>query len=54
LNLNLAIGHLFHHDGVAEVAGPALDLDALLEELLEGVDIEDLVASRLRGVDDEL
>jgi len=53
-DLNLAIGHLLHHNNVAEVAGPAIDLDALLEKLFEGVDIENLVACGLRGIDDEL
>ena len=32
----------------------ALDLDAVVEELLEGGDIGDLVAGGLRSVDDEL
>jgi large subunit ribosomal protein L22e len=33
------------------VTDTALDLDAVVEELLEGRDIEDLVASGLRSVD---
>lgn len=40
--------------GVAEVADAAIDLDALLEELGEGGDVEDLVAGGLGSVDDEL
>jgi hypothetical protein len=53
-NLNLAIAGLRDLDGLAEVAGAALNLDLLVEELLEGRDVEDLVASGLRSVDDEL
>lgn len=53
-NLNLAIAGLRDLDGLAEVAGAALDLDALVEELLESRDVEDLVAGGLRSVDDEL
>ena len=37
-----------------EVAGLALDLDALVEVLLEGGDVEDLVVDGGRAVDDEL
>lgn len=53
-DLDLAIALLGDGDGVAQVVGAALDLDALLEELLEGGDVEDLVARGLRSVDDEL
>ena len=53
-NLDLAIAGLGDLDGLAEVAGAAVDLDALVEELLEGRDVEDLVARGLRSVDDEL
>ena len=52
-NLDLAIG-VGDLDDVAKVAGAALNLDALVQELLEGEDIEDLVASGLLSVDDEL
>ena len=53
-DLDLAIANLGDDDVVAEVADTALDLDAVVEELLEGGDIEDLVAGGLRSVDDEL
>ena len=50
-DLDLAIASLGDDDVVAEVADAALDLDAVVEELLEGGDIEDLVARGLRSVD---
>jgi ribosomal RNA-processing protein 12 len=53
-NLDLAIAGLGDHDVLTEVTNTALDLDAVVEELLEGRDIEDLVASGLRSVDNEL
>jgi hypothetical protein len=53
-DLDLAIARLGDDDVVAEVADAALDLDAVVQELLEGGDVEDLVARGLRGVDDEL
>lgn len=53
-NLDLAIAGLGDDDVFTEVADTALDLDAVVEELLEGRDIEDLVASGLRSVDNEL
>lgn len=53
-DLDLAVTLLGDLDGLAEVADAALDLDLVLQELLEGVDIEDLVGGRLGGVDDEL
>lgn len=53
-DLDLAIASLGDDDVVAEVADAALDLDAVVEELLEGGDIEDLVARGLRSVDDVL
>ena len=53
-NLDLAITGLGDDNVVTEVADTALDLDAVVEELLEGRDIEDLVACRLRSVDDVL
>jgi hypothetical protein len=53
-DLDLAIALLGDDDVVAEVVGAALDLDAVLEELLEGGDVEDLVVGGLRSVDDEL
>lgn len=53
-DLDLAITDLGDLDGLAQVADAAVDLDLLVQELLEGGDIEDLVAGGLRGVDDEL
>jgi hypothetical protein len=53
-DLDLALALLGDLDGVAEVANTAVDLDLLVQELLEGRNIEDLVARGLRGVDDEL
>lgn len=53
-DLDLAVALLGDDDVVTEVVGAALDLDAVLEELLEGGDIEDLVVGGLRSVDDEL
>ena len=53
-DLDLAISLLTDLDGVAEVAGAAVNLDAVMEELLEGLDVEDLVVDRLGAVDDEL
>ena len=53
-NLDLAIAGLRDLDGLAEVAGAALDLNLLVEELLESRDVEDLIACWLRSVDDEL
>ena len=53
-NLNLAFALLGDLDDLAKVAGAALNLDAVMEELLESLDIEDLVVDRLRAVDDEL
>ncbi len=53
-DLDLALALLRDLDGLAEVADAALNLDLLVQELLKGRDIEDLVARGLRGVDDEL
>lgn len=53
-DLDLALTLLLDNDVVAEVVGAALDLDGVLEELLESGDVEDLVASGLLSVDDEL
>jgi len=53
-NLDLSIANLRDLHNVAEVTDTAVDLDLVLEELLEGGDIEDFVAGGLRGVDDEL
>lgn len=53
-NLNLTITNLRDGDVVTEVTGTALNLNALVQELLEGGDVEDLVVDGLRSVDDEL
>ena len=53
-NLDLALTSLGDDDLVAEVADTAVDLDLVLEELLEGGGVEDLVASGLLSVDNEL
>lgn len=53
-DLDLALALLLDDDVVAEVVGAALDLDALLEELFERGDVENLVGGGLRSVDDEL
>jgi hypothetical protein len=53
-NLDLAIADLGDLDDVTEVTDAALNLDAVLEELLEGGDVEDLVGGWLRSIDDEL
>lgn len=53
-DLDLSVTLLGDLDLVAEVANTALNLDLLVQELLEGGDIEDLVGGRLGGVDDEL
>lgn len=53
-DLNLAVASLADQDRLAEVAGASVDLDPVMQELLEGGDIEDFVRGRLRGVDDIL
>lgn len=53
-DLDLAITRRRDGDVIAQVVGAAVNLDVVLEELLKGRDVEDLVASRLRSVDDEL
>ena len=53
-NLNLSIADILDLNDIAEVSDTAVNLDLVLKELLEGGDVEDLVACRLRSVDDEL
>jgi len=53
-NLDLSIANLGDLDGISEVSNTAINLDLVLKELLEGGDVEDLVAGGLRSVDDEL
>jgi hypothetical protein len=50
-NLELSIADLLDVDVVAEVVGTAFDLDAVVQELLERRQVEDLVADRLAAVD---
>ena len=53
-NFDLAIALLRDHDGLAKVSDTAINLNLVLEELLEGGDVEDLVTCGLRSVDNEL
>lgn len=53
-DLDLAVTNVGDGDVLAEVAGAAIDLDALLEEGSEGGRVEDAVLGGLLGVDDEL
>jgi len=53
-DLDLAIAALPDLDRVAQVADAAINLDPVMQELLEGRDVEDLVVDGLRGVDDVL
>lgn len=53
-DLDLSLALLADLDGIAEVTGAALDLDAVVQELLKRLDVEDLVVDGLRAVDDEL
>lgn len=53
-DLNLALGDLGDDNCLAQLADAAVDLDLLVQELLKGRDVEDLVVDGLRGVDDEL
>lgn len=53
-DLDLALTSLGDDDVVTQVADAALDLDAVVEELLKGRDIEDLVRGGLRSIDDVL
>jgi hypothetical protein len=53
-DLNFSIADILDLYGIAKVSDTAVDLDLVLKELLEGGDVEDLVACGLRSVDDEL
>ena len=50
-DLDLAIAGLGDLHVVAQVADAAFDLDAVVQELLEGGDVKDLVVGGLRAVD---
>jgi hypothetical protein len=53
-DLDLAVVEVGDGDGLAEVTGATVDLDARLEEGGEGRRVEDLVVGGLGSVDDEL
>ena len=53
-NLNFAITGLRDLDGVPQVADAVFDFDSVVQELLEGRDVENLIIDRLGGVDDVL
>ena len=53
-DLDLAIALLADLDRIPQIAHPVIDLDLIVQELFESGDVEDLVRSGLRGVDDEL
>jgi hypothetical protein len=53
-NFDPAVAEVGDRDGVAEVAGAAIDLDALLEESGEGGWVEDAIGGWLGCVDHEL
>jgi hypothetical protein len=50
-HLDLPVPDLLDIDLVAEITGASLNLDAVVEEFLEGRQVENLVAYRLRAVD---
>ncbi len=50
-HLDLSIADLGDADVLAKVAGAALDLDAVVEELLKGRQVKDLIADGLAAVD---
>lgn len=53
-DLDLPIAGLGDLDGVTQVPDAAFDLDAVVEELFESGDVEDLIADGLGAVDYEL
>jgi ribosomal RNA-processing protein 12 len=53
-NLDSAIAEVGDGDGLAEVAGTAVNLDALLQESRKGRRVENAVLGRLGSIDDEL
>jgi len=53
-DLDFAVAEVGDGDVLAEVAGAAVDFDALLQESCEGGGVEDAVLGGLLGVDDEL
>lgn len=53
-DLDLALADLGDLDDVPEVADAVVDFDLVVEEFLEGGDVEDFVGGGLGGVDYEL
>jgi hypothetical protein len=53
-DLDLPVTEILDQHNIPEVSDTIVNLDLVLKELLEGGDVEDLVACRLRSVDDEL
>ena len=53
-DLDLAIALLRDHDRIAQISRPPVDFYAVVQELVERGDVEDLVVDGLRGVDGEL
>jgi hypothetical protein len=52
-NLNLALTLLANGDSIAQIICATLNLDAVVQELLKGGKIENLVVYSLRGIDGE-
>jgi len=50
-DLDLPVSNGFDVNVIAQIPGATLDLDAIVQELLEGTEVEDLVRDGLRAVD---
>ena len=53
-HLDLALSLLLNRHDIAQISHPSVDLDLVVQKLLKGSDVEDLVRGRLRGIDNEL
>ena len=53
-DLNLPITLLADLYGIPQIPNTIVDLDLIMQELLEGRDIENFVGGGLRGIDDKL
>jgi hypothetical protein len=53
-DFDLALTLLRDLNNITKIPYTAIDLNLVLKEFLESGDIEDLVAGRLRSIDDEL
>ena len=53
-DLDLSLTLLADLHDIAQVTDAPFDFDPVVKKLLKSRDIEDLVGSRLRGIDDEL